>query len=465
MLTPASKNSLASAAQTLAESYELVQHNSTTYIPAHWQTEAIGPQPINERIWLPLSRQDKRRLANNCSNLLFCNDSELSNFDLMLRQYAREELTAVNSLLVRTPAGLYQLNELGQLVEPDGGFHPNVLQPMLNEDPAVKAEVFEVLCGWLNSEEEAKSLLYHLSTALSPGWSAVKYLLLIGDGRNGKSVMLSMLEDLFGQNNVSNITRQQMAERLPVCVELNDKLLNIIYDGEMAYIKDSSMEKTLIAGEPGYVRMLYENGTTRVQTKALFLEALNSEPKTRDKSGALQKRLSRFWFPNTYALDRAFEKRMRSEPLLGAFLSLLLDHFVSQDEIADKLVQTTGGISLQVEQNLLNSPLHQFIDHIVQSDPVWISRLSNPGPDLYVEPLVGAFMAWRTNEGFSEFSTADVKRMFKDGFITAWKSVREGGKVIKKQHITGLKPDLIALLNQLEGVDLDQSELEALVAE
>ena len=455
MLELSSKATLARAARTVAESYELVQHGSHTFIPCHWLTEAIGPLPAAERIWQPLTRNDKRRLANQTQNILFATDSELTNFDLMLRQYAVEDESVIQHLLVRTEDGLKMLDETGTLVEPTGQFCPNVLKPVLNTDEAAKAEVFDVIKGWLNSEEEAHSLLHHLATALCPGWSAVKYVLLIGDGRNGKSVLLSMLQDLFGASNVSNVTRQQIAERLPVCVELNNKLLNIIFDGEMAYIKDSSMEKTLIAGEPGYVRLLYENGNTRVQTNALFLEALNSEPKTRDKSGALQKRLSRFWFPNTYPIDMAFEKRMRSDELLGAFLSLLLDHFVTKYELADKLKQTSGSSALQVEQNLLNSPLHQFVSYLVSSDASWNDRLRQP---VMVDPLVDSFMAWRVDEGFTEFSTADVKRLFKEGFSTDWKTVREAGKVVKKQRLLEPKPEILALLNQLKGADEDATD-------
>lgn len=455
MLELSSKATLARAARTVAESYELVQHGSHTFIPCHWLTEAIGPLPAAERIWQPLTRNDKRRLANQTQNILFATDSELTNFDLMLRQYAVEDESVIQHLLVRTEDGLKMLDETGTLVEPTGQFCPNVLKPVLNTEEAAKAEVFDVIKGWLNSEEEAHSLLHHLATALCPGWSAVKYVLLIGDGRNGKSVLLSMLQDLFGASNVSNVTRQQIAERLPVCVELNNKLLNIIFDGEMAYIKDSSMEKTLIAGEPGYVRLLYENGNTRVQTNALFLEALNSEPKTRDKSGALQKRLSRFWFPNTYPIDMAFEKRMRSDELLGAFLSLLLDHFVTKYELADKLKQTSGSSALQVEQNLLNSPLHQFVSYLVSSDASWNDRLRQP---VMVDPLVDSFMAWRVNEGFTEFSTADVKRLFKEGFSTDWKTVREAGKVVKKQRLLEPKPEILALLNQLKGADEDATD-------
>lgn len=453
MLELTTKQALARTARTLAQSYELVLHGTVTYMPAHWLTNQIGPCDLKDRIWLPMTRNDKRRLANREGNVLFANDSELTNFDLMLKQFSREDESRVTSLLIKTEDGLRVLTSEGQLVEPGGGFLPNYIRPMLNQDEADKTEVFDVISGWLSSDEEAHSLLHHLSTALSPGWSAVKYLLLIGDGRNGKSVLLSMLADLFGMENVSSVTRQQIADRLPVCVELNNKLLNIIYDGEMAYIKDSSMEKTLIAGEPGQVRLLYENGNTRVQTNALFLEALNKEPKTRDKSSALQKRLSRFWFPNVYPLDLAFERTMRSEKMLGAFLALLLDHFVQEDELAEKLKQTEGAVTLQVEQQLLNSPLLQFIQHLCNQDMDWVEKFETV--DISLDSLVDSFMAWRIQEGFSEFSTADAQRMFREGFNAERKSARENGKYIKRYHLTSPKPEVQALLNQMKGEEAD----------
>ena len=448
-MEPTTKHALALAAKTLAQSYDLVLHGTDTYIPVDIITGEKGPTNADSCIWLPLTRQDKRKMGNALSNILFTSDSELTNFDLMLKQYATENEDPVTRLLVKTEDGLRVLDETGQLIEPDGTFLPNFISPVLNEDPGDKAKVFEVISGWLNSDEEATSLLRHLSTALSPGWSAIKYILFIGDGRNGKSVLLSMLSDLFGHGNVSHVTRQQIAERLPVAAELNSKLLNIVYDGEMAYIKDSSMEKTLIAGEPGYVRMLYENGNTKVQTNALFLEALNSEPKTRDKSSALQKRLSRFFFPNVYPQDSKFERMMRGERMLGAFLALLLDHFVQEQDLAVALKQTEAATHLQVEQQLVNSPLLQYVQYLVQSDPVWIDKLEQPGP--VVDPLVDSFMAWRINEGYNEYSSMDVKRMFKEFFYTSRKSVREGQRVLKKELLAGPKPETQALLDMLKG--------------
>ena len=463
MLELSTKQQLATAAKTLAASYELVQHASHLFLPMDAETRAPGPCAPERCVWTPLSRDDKLLLGNQ-QGILFDSDGSLTSFDLMLRQFARKHEGPVSELLLKTEHGLRALDEAGVLQVPDGSFHPNYIEPRLNESPDDKVEVLATLAGWLNSEEEAVSLLRHLSTALSPGWSAVKYLLLIGDGRNGKSVLLNMLIGLFGNNNVSHVTRQQIADRLPVCTELNAKLLNIVMDGEMGYIKDSAMEKTLIAGEPGVVRRLYENGNTTVQTRALFLEALNSEPKTRDKSGALQKRISRFQFPNVYRIDHAFERRMRSPRMLGALLALMIDHFVREDELAVKLQQSAASAALQLEQQVLNSPVLQFVQHLVQGDPSWGPKLLAGGVPL--EPLIASFMAWRLDEGHTEYSTVDVKRMFKAHFHVDRKSVRKDGKVQKHDIIIDCKDDTRALLEQEKGVqDETGLELETLVAD
>ena len=449
MLELTTKQTLAKHAETIAKSYNLIQCGGLTYAPAHWLTEELGPCDPTEQVCFPLDRLTKRKLGNHLGKILFATDSEVTNFDFMLQQFAEEWEMQSSTLLIKTKEGLRCLTESGDLVPADGTFNPNYLKTTLNNDSADKQFVMDTIVEWLNSEEEAVSLLRHLSTALSPSYSAVKYLLLIGDGRNGKSVLLSMLLDLFGSTNVSHITRQQMAERLQVCTELNGKLLNIIFDGEQAYIKDSSMEKTLIAGEPAQVRLLYENGTTRVQTNALFIEAVNREPKTRDKSGALQKRLARFSFPNVYPLNKKFERKLRSERYLGALLSLLLDNFVTQEQLAEALKPTTGSVELRLDQEMINSPVLQFVQYLVLREPAWMKKLEAGG--LPLDALIDSFMAWRLEEGFNELSTLDAQRMFRENFFAERKSIRDNGRVVKKWILKAPQQSVQELLDQLKG--------------
>jgi hypothetical protein len=455
------KKELAKDAYALGSSLQLVRHRSITYIPADFETQETSITPPPERmIWLPLSRHQLKNLAAVQFGTLFGTDSELAGFDFMVAQSATQVEEAVSSLLIKTHEGLRELDPQGQLLEPTGEFRPNFLTPVLNTDVKEKERVFGVISGWLNSDEEAESLLCHLATSLSPGWSAVKYVMLLGDGRNGKSVMLKMLHHLFGRDNVATVTRQAISEQSAVVTELNGKLLNIVYDGRAEYLKDSGSEKSLVAGEPIPIRKLYDSTATIVQTNALFLEGLNREPKTHDKSSALQKRIVRFQFPNVYQLDHRFEKSMLNDTTLGAFLSLLIDRYVTEDEVATKLAPTTKAIELQLEQMFANSSALQFLKYMEETDALGATGLLGAP----INDLVKRFQSWRLKENdLGTWAEPDVIAIFQPLVNTERKSQRVNGVVRKVRVVTSFKSEAQAFLESLKG-DTDAALLDALVA-
>ncbi len=466
MLELKTKKELSTDAQRLAESLHFVRYRSTTYIPADCETKDASVAPPPERtIWLPLSREALARIAATQFKTMFSSDGELSSFAFMVAQASESVDQAASSLLVRTADGLRELDESGRLVDVTGEFRPNAVLPLLNEDPADKQAVFDIVTEWLNSEEEAESLLTHLATSLAPGWSAVKYILLLGEGRNGKSVLMKMLLSLFGQPNVSSVTRQMMAEQSPTVTDLNGKLLNIVFDGPAEYLKDSGAEKSLIAGEPFQIRKLYESSSTTVQTTALFVEGLNHEPKSKDKSTALQKRLVRFQFPNVYALDLKFEKRMLSEKMTGALLALLIDRYVTEDEVATKLAPTTRSIELQLEQMYSNSLGLQFLKYLEEEQGGAEKILGEPMPS-----VIKQFQSWRiTQNDLGTWAEPDVQSLFLPLANTERKSMRIENKPRKVRVLTSFKTEALNFIESLKGDgddgDADAVLLDALVDE
>lgn len=440
-------------AEVLATSYEMVRYAGITYVPADCDTREWEVVPSKEKkIWLPLRNQDVQRRVHKQFNLLFRSESEMGNFSYMVAQCAIQQTEPVNKLLIRTAQGLRVLLEDGRLVEPDGSFVPNTLPVPLNEDRAAKDAMFETLVEWLGSEEEARSLLRHLATALAPGWSAVKYVLLMGDGRNGKSVLLSMIERMFGTDNCSTVTRQEISDRSPVVTELMGKLVNLVYDGVAEYLKDSGLEKSLIAGEPVGIRRLYSSELTTVQTNALFIEGLNKEPKSSDKSSALQARLVRFWFPNTYEDDLMFRDHMLSDQMVGALLSLMLDHFVKKEDKARALAPTSNALRLKLEHMHTNSLALQFLVFVDRETPLGADGLIGAE----VSELAAAFQSWRVKENdLSVWSETDVAELFRPVLDTDRRSKRVHGKARKVRVVTGFKRDAEAFIKSLEGDDAD----------
>lgn len=450
---------LARHAHNLAQGSSFVRYRNNTYAPMDFEANEVDTKdvPDPERtIWLPLSREAIRRIAANNYNVLFPTDGILSSFDFMVAQNSQPVDKVVDVLLVRTKDGLKQLTAEGKLEDPTGEFVPNTIRPLLNEKKKDKERVYKVIRDWVDSDEEAKSLLHHLATVLSPGWSAVKYILLLGEGRNGKSLLLKMLLGLLGRDNVSTVTRQQISEQNPVVTELNGKLLNLVFDGRAEYLKDSGTEKSLIAGEIAPIRKLYDSTPTMVQTNALFIEGLNREPKSNDKSTALQKRLVRFQFPNVYPLDHAFEKSMLTEESLGAFLSLLIDHYVGEYELAEKLAPTAKAVELQLEHMYVNSLALQYFRHLEETEATGAGSLVGQ----QMSELAKTFASWRVKENdLGTWSEPDVMAQFAPLVNTERQSVRTPGGPRKVRVITSLKPEALAYVESLKGDLHDEAAL------
>lgn len=451
------KKELATEAKLLAADMQLVNSGGILYVPAQYDTLDIGATPApNETIWLPLDIEDVQRMAGVQYHTLFYTESEMTSFFYMVRQAAQWHDLKVDDLLIRTQAGLRRLTGTGEIKDPTGSFVPNYLQPTFDPDPTLKAEIRETIVEWLGGEdEEATSLLRHLATCLAPGFSAVKYVLLLGEGRNGKSLLLKMMQKLFGIENIGTVTRQMIADQSPAVTTLNGKLLNLVFDGQAQYLKDSGTEKSLIAGEEISIRELYRNKLTIVQTNALFIEGLNREPKSRDTSTALQRRLVRYHFPNTYDLDHVFERKMTSPEYVGAFLSLLLDHFVKENEVAVMLAPTQRAIELEAEHMFTNSLGLQFVQWVEDEDALGASSLL----DVSFKELTQRFKSWRVRENdLGTYSEPDVHAMLNPLFLTERRSVRDGEKITKQRFTTAFKPEARRLLESQKEADGAQDQ-------
>lgn len=441
------RGEFARIAELLATSYNLVFYQDNFYIPENLTTKGFG-MPGQESVWHLQAPKKLFRFANQNGDILFENDAQRRSFLLMLEQFSEEVFDPVHEVLVRKDGALALLD--GTTVKPTtGDFVPNYIHYEVGQDQAQKDWVFDRIAEWVDSPDDAHSLLNHFATVLSPNWSAGKLVLLIGNGSNGKSTLLKMIHKLLGKPNISGVTRQMMAERSPAIHEINGRLLNLVFDAERAYLKDSSAEKTLIVGEPLAVRMLFSSDLTTVQSNCLFVEGLNSEPKAADKSYALQRRISRFYFPNKYADDEAFLRRCLCDESISALLALLLEHYVGPDEKADKLKATIKSNDMAVDYNLLNSPVHQYVEYLIRQDPDWIPKLEAGRLD--IAPIIQGFMNWRLGEGHNALSSADAIRLFRDEFEISMTSRRVNGKPVKYRVLDAPRSDMVQLLNTLKG--------------
>ena len=452
-----SKGELARLAEAFVLRFSLVRHKGVLFMPVHFMTRlpSSGLTP-DTTVWLPLYDEEIMVMANDISDILFVSDGDFRSYKLMLRQFSTL-VPSSNGILVRRGTDrVEQLKEDGTLAPATGDFVPNYLNvPYEGHTPLVD-ELFKVVCEWVGGEDNAHSLLYHIATALQPGWSAVRYVILIGSGRNGKSTLLKMVRKLFGSDNVSAVTRQMMSASSTVITSLNNKLLNIVMDGPKQFLKDSSTEKTLIAGEPLDIELKYENAPFTVQTNALFMEGLQHEPQVSDKSSALQKRLVRFRFPNEYPLNLDYEAEKLKEESLAAFLHLLLIHWVNKKEVATKLQVTADSLDLQMQAVWVMSPVLRFLEFAASRNKDFLDEILNQ--KMIVDVFIAAYRPWLESNGYRNMEDSYILQQLDDHFITDRKSFRINKKPTTKRYIKSVQPDTRNAINTLlQGGSLEKN--------
>lgn len=116
-----------------------------------------------------------------------------------------------------------------------------------------------------------------------------KVLLCIGEGANGKSVLLNTVRNIFGKTNCSYVKLKDMTNPLSLYSTMH-KLVNLgIDENPKALIEDSSIFKQFVAGETLECRQLYQQMTTFTPTAKMMM-AINKLPKTTDFSSGFFRR-------------------------------------------------------------------------------------------------------------------------------------------------------------------------------
>ena len=120
-------------------------------------------------------------------------------------------------------------------------------------DPMARPERFirfltEVFEGDEDCKEKSMLLQEFLGYALIPSCQFERFLLLIGQGANGKSVFLRVLEALVGPQNVCGVQPSQLEHKFKLA-HLEGKLVNIVTEIPEGAVMSDALMKALVSGE------------------------------------------------------------------------------------------------------------------------------------------------------------------------------------------------------------------------
>ncbi len=179
------------------------------------------------------------------------------------------------------------------LLAAPGNFVPIVLP--VEYDPRAKAPRFErflseVLPAKSDKDKRIKVVQEMLGYCLAfTKLRLEKFFLLYGEGGNGKSVLMEMICGIFGEQNIGNLTLDQLQEKF-LRRTLVEKLVNIGADMRMMEFSDEQTLKLITSFERHTLDQKYrEPSSSRIFAKLIF--STNVLPQFRDSSDGIYRRL------------------------------------------------------------------------------------------------------------------------------------------------------------------------------
>ena len=121
-----------------------------------------------------------------------------------------------------------------------------------------------------------------IGLCLAPGVKSEKMLVFFGLGSNGKSVVLDVIESLFGSPNVSSVSLKDLTEDKRMLPEIEHKLVNISTEGD--HELNASTLKALVSGEPVTAYELYR-GPRPMRRYARLITSFNVLPRAEATHG------------------------------------------------------------------------------------------------------------------------------------------------------------------------------------
>ena len=196
-----------------------------------------------------------------------------------------------------------------------------------------------------------------------------KSFILLGNGDNGKSVLLLLLNSMLGRDNVSNVALQDLVSNPFAAARLDGKLANIYTDLKSTALKNEEKIKNLSSGEPMHVEHKYQDGFDMV-TYAKLIFSCNQFPKVYDQSDGFFRRWIIIQFRRKFALgdpdrdEKLKEKLINNQDEKNLIFSYLMI-------MSEKLLRTgkfrypLGHAEIRKLWNANADPLYHFIENCI----------------------------------------------------------------------------------------------------
>jgi len=193
--------------------------------------------------------------------------------------------------------GLYDVTEGKLHTHNPGLFYVNIIPHKFDE----KADCLKWK-KWLSEVVKEEDILFiqeWMGYLLYEAYPEPGFLILVGEGQNGKTIFMTMLQRILGDRNTTNVDLHEIVTGPYALSELYQKLGIVCDDISGKAVRESGRLKMISSGSWVEARQIYgKHFNFRTYAKPTF--ACNEPPAFREESDALKVRLKAVEFPYTF---------------------------------------------------------------------------------------------------------------------------------------------------------------------
>jgi len=259
--------------------------------------------------------------------------------------------------------------------------HYRTTQIPIVYDPAAEAPLFEGFLEQIfhddpDAFEKSQALLEMMGYTLMAHCRHERFVVLVGSGANGKSVLLSIIEAMCGNQSVAGVQPSKFHSPFQRA-HLHMKLANIVTEIKQGEVIDDASLKSIVSGEPTTVEHKHKDPFVMRPFSTCWF-GTNHMPHTRDFSDALFRRalvipFNRKFKPELGNHDPCLKDKLVTE--LPGIFNLALTAYARA--LSHGFTTPASAEEARSEWSLEANQVAQFIGEEYLSDPHYEVPISN----------------------------------------------------------------------------------------
>lgn len=336
-------------------------------------------------------------------------------------------------------------------------------------DPDAECPRIDEFLHSIVDDADVDTLYRFIAHTLYKGYPEAKAAMLLGDGANGKSMFLSLVEEFLGEFNVSGRSLQDITEYRWAANDLVGKLANIHADMSDQDVDSMRMFKNLTGQDTVDADVKFEK-PVKFTNHATMMFACNDMPVLRDDTQGNWRRWVLINFPNTFDSDdptaedakprTQMERELFTEDELQGLLARCVEEIKEWDGGRAWFPDTAGWRETRSKMRRAAEPVFDFAEACL---------LNDDGGHVEKSDVREAYRRYATKEGLPKLDREEFGRklvMLSDYDVEpSQKRADDGpGRIMVYKGI-GLNNRGKSLIGQAEGFDSQEAVLQTVRGE